>query len=203
MRFNYREDHLALISELVAPFAKGDEAERIARMLINKYRTFSNVLSADASELSDMLGAGLAAHLKLVAYATSRRGTERFAFGKKHTDEEISEYFKSLYVGASVEITYLMLFDSEGRALKVVKIGEGTVNSSEIIPRKMVEAAMSVGAASVLVAHNHPLGNCRPSADDLSFTAKIATVLETVGVKMYGHLIVAGRGANLVDFSLL
>ncbi len=203
VRSNYREDHLSVISELIASFSKGAEAGRISRMLIDRYRTFSNALSADLSQLSDLLGAGLATHLKLVAYVTSRRGTERFAFGKKHTAEEISEYFKFLYVGASVEITYLMLFDAEDRALKVVKIGEGTVNSSEVIPRKMVEAAISVGAASALVVHNHPLGNYRPSADDLSFTAKMTTVFETVGIKLRGHMIVAGRGANLVDFSML
>lgn len=191
------------VAELISPAVKGEDAERIAGVMMDRYRTLANLFSADVAELSDLVGESLATYLKLVAYLTSRHGTERFAFGKRHTDEEISEYFKFLYIGASVEITYLMLFDSEDRVLKVVKMGEGTVNSSEIIPRKMVEAAMSAGAASAIVAHNHPQGNCRPSAEDVGFTAKISTVFETVGVKLRGHIIVAGRRVNLITYSMI
>ncbi len=194
----YDPEHFAAIVDALAPCIKGD-AEAAARALVEKYQTLENILTVDIPELEQTVGATAATHIKLLAYVTSRRGAERLKLGEAYTVGQIAEYFKSLYIGVSVETAYLMLFDKSDRVISVMKMNEGTVNTSEVLPRKMAEAALAAEAASALMIHNHPFGSCRPSKNDLAFTATMASVLTSVGVRPKGHMIVAGRRANVIE----
>jgi DNA repair protein RadC len=56
--------------------------------------------------------------------------------------------------------------------------------------RPLVERALELGAAGFLLAHNHPSGRCRPSADDVSGTLRLAEVAEALELSLIDHLIV-------------
>ena len=193
---------VSMLARVIAPYAKGN-AEELARTVINKYGSLSNVFCKSIDELEELVGASVAVHIKLLAYVTSRRGTERLRLGEICSEEEIAAYFKSLYICESIEKIYVMLFDREGRVLAVTKVGEGTVSASEILPRKMLEAAVAHEAHSVLIVHNHPSGECHPSRGDLKFAAAMSTLLESVSIGVRGYMIVSGQCANIVDFNLI
>ena len=57
--------------------------------------------------------------------------------------------------------------------------------------RKIVEVALSVGAVSVVLAHNHPAGYALPSADDSDMTIRVAKALKDVDVELIDHIIFA------------
>ena len=192
----------ALFAAALEPCAKG-EASEIATTLINKYGSLANVLSKGIEELEGQVGASVATHIKLLAYVTSRRGMEKLKLGRCYTDEELANYFKSVYLGIPVEMIYVMIFDESGRTVAVANVGEGTVSGSEILTRKMLEVAMAHEARSVLIVHNHPSGDCYPSRGDVTFAATITTLLESVGIKVRGHMIIAGQRANLMDYNLI
>lgn len=192
----------ALFAAALEPCAKGKSSE-IAKTLINKYGSLANVLSKGIEELEGQVGASVATHIKLLAYVTSRRGTEKLKLGRCYTDDELADYFKSVYLGIHVEMIYVMIFDEAGRSVAVANVGEGTVSGSEILTRKMLEVAMAHEARSVLIVHNHPSGDCYPSRGDVKFAAAITTLLESVGIKVRGHMIIAGQRANLMDYNLI
>lgn len=181
-------------------FAAEGEADRLVNILLDRYRTVEGSLTASVRELSSLVGERVALYLKLLAYVTSRRVTDGFAFGKKHSEAEIADYLKGLFLGESVEKIYLITCDSRERITGCELLGEGTVNASEVMPRKAIEAATAASASSVYIAHNHPFGRTEPSADDVNMSGVLSSLFATCEITLRGHFVVAGQDCDMIDF---
>ncbi len=190
-------DNGILAEILSRVFADGEEK---ARSLFGKFGSLIGVFEADADSIAEALSGDLraAVYIKLCAAAVSRRGCDTFKFGRRHTEQEICEYLKYLFFGLSYETVYLLSLDREGRITASDKVGEGTVNASNIIPRKVLDLARKRGAARVIVAHNHPGGYAKPSDDDTSATALLRSLLISSGVGLEDHYVVAGNECTRV-----
>ncbi|MDD5657251.1 MAG: DNA repair protein RadC [Elusimicrobia bacterium] len=68
----------------------------------------------------------------------------------------------------------------------------GTLSASLVHPREVFSPAVARCAAAVIVAHNHPSGDCSPSADDRQTTRRLARAGEILGIPLLDHVIVAG-----------
>ena len=113
--------------------------------------------------------------------------------GKKHTAEEIENYFKAFFFGASVETVAVMSIDSQDRVVAVDKAGEGTVNFSNVMPRKILEIAKRRKAKRVVIAHNHPGGYPTPSDDDVASSRMLSEMLFASGLELSASYVVAGN----------
>ena len=196
----YNVHDLDLFSSLLS-FAKLKEPEKTARRLLQRYRTVENTVSADISELAELLGERAAVFVKLLGYLNSRRVTDTVTFGKFYSPSEISEYLKALFIGESVEKVYLLSFDSEERLLSCDLVASGTVGASDVLPRMLMEVALKSGAAYVALAHNHPFGEAVMSSDDISLTAKMTSAFREIGVSLTAHYVVAGQSVCYVSRS--
>lgn len=67
---------------------------------------------------------------------------------------------------------------------------KGTLNESVVHPREVFKEAFLQNANSVLIAHNHPSGDCTPSKADFEVTYKMVHVAMTMGVCLVDHIIV-------------
>ena len=174
--------------------------DNTADRLLRKYSTIENIFTATVDELSSAVSRSTATYLKLLAYITSRRRTDRFAFGKKHSLSEVADYLKALYLGESVEKTYLITFDKADKVGGCFLLGEGTVNASEVMPRKAIETALRASAAAVAIAHNHPFGTTDASSDDIAITQSFSTLFGSCEIELREHFIVAGQLCDTVIF---
>lgn len=109
------------------------------------------------------------------------------------TIEILADAVTRRFVCAGEEQIWLFLLDREDKLLYSGKLAEGVVNTASVEPRAVVETALFRGAASAVLAHNHPSGNLRPSADDEMTTSILCDALRTVGIPLTEHLIVSGR----------
>ncbi|SEL33606.1 DNA repair protein RadC [Sphingomonas palmae] len=66
--------------------------------------------------------------------------------------------------------------------------------SVDVSVRLLVSDVLALNAAGVLLAHNHPRGDHRPSGEDLRFTRRLFATLETIGVRLLDHYVVAPGG---------
>ena len=184
-------------------FAAGKESEKISLALLKKYRTIENLLTASVMELEELCGEKCCFFLKLLAYLTGRRTTEKLKVGERYTSAQIAEYFKAVFLGESIEKIYLMSFDASGRVIRCDLLAEGTVTSSEILPRKAIETAISASASSVSIAHNHPFGTARPSVDDVNMTKHFADIFRSCDITLIDHYVVAGQLCNTVYIEIV
>ncbi len=170
-----------------------DAATCAARMLRDG-GSLRTLLTLPVEELTATYGMSEknAVALKLVAALTSRRHTERFPMGSAVTERQITDYLSALFAPLSEENVYLLLFDGAGRVLSAECVSRGSVNSSSITPRRLVDIAVRRGAVSVILAHNHPNGYPKPSPEDIALTTVMQSAFASVGIRLREHYVVAG-----------
>ncbi|MDZ7611733.1 MAG: DNA repair protein RadC [Candidatus Moranbacteria bacterium] len=72
-------------------------------------------------------------------------------------------------------------------------ISVGTLNANLIHPREIFKPAVDHLAASVILAHNHPSGDCQPSEEDLEITKRLQDAGEIMGIELLDHLILTEK----------
>lgn len=75
----------------------------------------------------------------------------------------------------------------------------GTIDQSEVHPREIVKKALLLNAAAVILTHNHPSGNSKPSEADIRVTKKLKDALSLVDMRVLDHVVI-GSG-NYVSFA--
>ncbi len=130
--------------------------------------------------------------IRLVVSIISRAGTDGFAFGKDNSEAELISYLSSLYFGTVNETVYLIGYDKCGRVSFVEYLCEGSVNSSSISTRTIIEKCMEHTSAFVSIAHNHPGGSANFSEEDRAATATLASALLDAGIRIRSHYLICG-----------
>ena len=77
-------------------------------------------------------------------------------------------------------------------------VASGAMDAAHVDPRLIFRAALYLGAAAIVLVHNHPSGSPEPSGDDLRITAKLDDAGKVVGMNVLDHVILgAGRFVSL------
>lgn len=98
------------------------------------------------------------------------------------------------HIGQSpVECVLVVLLDTRHRPQEVEIVSRGTVGGASCVPRDVYRLAVARNAASIIVAHNHPSGDVRPSDADTAVTERLRLAGEAIGIDMLDHLIVSHR----------
>ena len=166
----------------------------IAHDLINRFGSLEQVLAAPVEELEKVPGMGenAATLLKLIPQITRRARASSVAREKVlDTTERIGAFFVEQFVAETHEIMYQLCLDAKGRLLHCHKVSEGDAGSVNLNMRKIVENALRSNAVLVALAHNHPSGVAFPSQEDKIATKLAQEALETIGVRLVDHIIVA------------
>ncbi len=169
------------------------DTNAIAHALIKRFGSLSAVLEAPICELQQVpdIGEKSAFFLSFAAsfsryYMVSRSN----APGKCLLSvAEWTDCMHPYFLGRTNEMVYLLCLDAKGKQLVCKKVSEGSVNSTGIQIRKLVEAALNANASFVVLAHNHPSGVAVPSEADVATTRMIASALRAVDVIMLDHLV--------------
>lgn len=96
--------------------------------------------------------------------------------------------------GADREHCVVVALDTKHRVLGVRTVSVGTADRTFMAPREVFRDALDMGAAAVVVAHNHPSGDPTPSADDRAVTRRLAAAGELLGVPLLDHVVVGAMG---------
>ena len=171
------------------------DTNEIAHTLINRFGSLSAVLDAPFEDLIETPGIKehSAVLLKLIPALSRRYAMEKNArTGSLSSMDKIGKFLVDRYVGITEETVFLLLLDNKFCPIECVKIHEGSVNSSAITLRKLVETALFKRASMVVLAHNHPSGMPIPSSDDIFTTHEAEKAFNLLEIKFLGHVLVAG-----------
>ena len=89
------------------------------------------------------------------------------------------------------EVMYQLCLDGKGKKKGLYKLGEGDLGSVGLNIRQIMENTLRSKAVMVVLAHNHPSGVALPSHEDRVATRMVREALETMGVRLVDHVIVA------------
>jgi len=106
----------------------------------------------------------------------------------------VTDYLFAAMAHEPVEQLRVLYLNSRNRLLLDEIVAEGSVNIAPIFPREIVRRSLEVGATALILAHNHPSGDPKPSGEDVRVTRLVATAAEALDIKLHDHLIVARSG---------
>src|SRR5947207_14486247 len=102
------------------------------------------------------------------------------------------------------EVFYLITLNAQAAVVGLHEVTRGTLTSSLVHPREVLIRAIADCAAGIIVAHNHPSGDPRPSADDHAVTRQLVDAGKLLDVLVYDHVIVGnGRYFSFAEGGLL
>jgi DNA repair protein RadC len=92
-----------------------------------------------------------------------------------------------------VEQFGIVLLDTKHRLIQIRLVSSGSLDSTVAHPREVFRDAIAGRAAAIVLFHNHPSGDPRPSADDLALTARLVAAGQVLGIDVLDHLILADQ----------
>lgn len=134
----------------------------------------------------------LAASLEL----TRRLMREEICYGPALiSTRDVSAYLIAHFLGRQYESFVVIFLDSQHRVITIDEMFRGTLSSTQVYPREVVQAALKRNAAACIFAHNHPSGLAEPSKCDENLTENLKRVLALVDVRVLDHFVVGGEVA--------
>ena len=161
------------------------------------FGSLGELFAADIHEIMKIEGVGesTAVLLSLVGSLGSRTADGRVKGRRLNTPHAAMEYCKSLPFKGNNESMYVISMDKAHRVLHADRVSTGTPGEVTMYPRTVVEIAIRRGAQNVMLCHNHPSGELRPSREDLNTTSLIIGALTPIGIVLNDHIIVGGGRA--------
>ena len=203
---NAFDDHNVLELLLFFSMPRKD-TNPLAHALIEHFGSLEAVLEAPTDELLKLGGIGenTAALIKLIPEISRRYAINKNRFdGILNSTEVAGSYLSARYQFERDEVVYVVCLDAKLRVLCCKELFRGDVNSTEVSVRKIAELALAKNASSVIISHNHTSGIALPSREDEITTRRIKTALESMGIALADHIIVAGDDfVSMADSGLL
>lgn len=117
--------------------------------------------------------------------------------------EATKDYIKYKLGRRDREVFAVMFLDNQHQLLEFKVLFLGTIDAASIYPREVVKAALEVNAAAVILAHNHPSGDSKPSNADKRITRKLTDALALVDIRVLDHIVVGRRTFSFAERGLL
>jgi DNA repair protein RadC len=90
----------------------------------------------------------------------------------------------------------VLFLDAKNQLIADEVMNKGTVDHAPVYPREIARRALEHSAAAVILVHNHPSGDPKPSAADIAITREIVAAMNAIAVKVHDHLVIGRDGAE-------
>lgn len=107
--------------------------------------------------------------------------------------DTIADYYMEQMRHEEQEIMICMMLNTKNQLLGETVISRGTVNASLVSPRDLILAAFRFRAVFIIIVHNHPSGDPKPSRDDLEITKRIQAACSLVDIPLLDHIIIGDQ----------
>ncbi|MCC7298840.1 MAG: DNA repair protein RadC [Bacteroidia bacterium] len=147
-------------------------------------------------ELVKIQGIGEAKAISVIAALElgARRKMAREEKTKISCSRDAYEILSPRIEDLNVEEFWVLLLNRANMVLKTVKLSEGGVTGTVVDTGNLFKIAILENAKGMVLCHNHPSGNLKPSAEDISITRKIKQAGQLFDIFVMDHIIVTSQG---------
>ena len=164
--------------------------QKDAHYILETFPSFQHATRADHKALARIVGDKGATLLRTIpdAVASMTRETAIRAASYILTIQAAREHFSALLNGRRNEAFAVIYLNSKNRLINE-DLWEGSIDRATFYPREIMRRIILLDASAILIAHNHPSGDTRPSEVDIRETIKLEKTLMTIDAIMLDHLI--------------
>ncbi len=179
----------------------------LAKTLLAEFGDFNRVISAPSSRLLAIKGVGesVIQEFRIVTAAAERLAQVEVL------NRDILSNWQALLTYCHIAMAHkeneefrILFLDKKGNLIADEEQQKGTVDHVPVYRREVVKRALELNACSVVLVHNHPSGDPKPSKADVALTRHIQAALDTVKITLHDHIIIGAQShASLHDLGLL
>ena len=184
-----------LIALVLGTGTASRSALEMAAGLLTRFDGLEGLVRSDPRELEAVPGIGFARAIRLhAALQVGRRATSTRDPGAPVLDaSDARDLLAPRLEGLANEELHALYLDRRRRPLALRQLTKGSDGFTVVDPRQVYRVAVHIGASAVILAHNHPSGDPRPSAQDRDVTERVARAGRVLGVSLLDHLVIAGN----------
>ena len=156
--------------------------------------------SAGLEELARIKGIGpaKAAQIKAV-FELGKRNSSSWDKAEKtkiSSAEDVFKLFGQRLKAKKKEHFLVLLLDARNRLIRSVEISVGSLDASIVHPREVFKEAIGESASRLILVHNHPSGDPKPSEADIEITGRLAAAGKILGLEILDHIIIGNKNAS-------
>jgi DNA repair protein RadC len=186
----------------------GQPVMLVAAALLDRFAGLDGLTRVGPAALAKHPGLGLAKALRVAAsIELGRRACQQALRLREplHTSAAVAKYFAPRLSHLDHEEMWVAALDGRNAMRGIRKVSQGGLHGCSVTARDILRAALADAASSILLVHNHPSGDPRPSMEDLAMTRMVAEAAEVVGTPLVDHVILGagGKYASMLDLGIL
>ena len=169
------------------------DCKNAAKSALKRFKTLQGVFEASPRELCKIEGIGPKNLLGIkLINAVADRYLEKKLIRKDAINDSraLFDYLSHQIGNKRREFFKVIFLNSKNQVIAADTISEGTLTASSVYPREVIQAALSHDAAALILAHNHPSGDPKPSSEDIAITRHLVFAGKVMGMVVHEHIII-------------
>lgn len=182
-----------LLAILLRIGVEGMSAVDLGKGLLDRFEGLRGLHSASFEELCEVKGMGpaKAAQIKAAIELGYRMQQESEATKPRFSKpKDVDDYFHHLLAGKMREELWVLALNTRNQLLRKQQLYKGTINHSSARMAEIMEIPIRTRAAAIILVHNHPSGDPKPSAEDIRFTEELVRAGQLMDIGVLDHIII-------------
>ncbi|SKA39308.1 DNA repair protein RadC [Enhydrobacter aerosaccus] len=172
------------------------DTKPLAKRLLERFGTLGDIFAAEPAQLREFE----IDQRTLVLFRAVRESGRRLA-ERKVKDmpvltnwQQLLDYCHAALAHEKTEQFRILFLDRKNVLIADEVQQRGTIDHTPVYPREVIKRALELGAAALILVHNHPSGDPKPSRDDIEMTKEIRKAAEALGISIHDHLVIGRKG---------
>ena len=196
-----------LVALLLRTGLRNKPVLHLSQELLDRFGGLAGLMQADLRDLQGIKGLGPAKRAELAAVLEIARRSLQSRLQRSTSfdaPEAVRAYLQLQLAHLDHEAFAVLFLDAQHRLIRMETLFHGTLTQTSVYPREVVKRALALGAAALILAHNHPSGVAEPSKADELLTQRLTQALALVDVRVLDHIVVAaGHSVSMAERGLL
>lgn len=198
-----------LLAVILRTGTNGISAYDLSNTILNSFgkNDLLSIMHLTKEELIKIKGIGKVKAVQVMCISELARRISRIKakddlqYNKPST---IADYYMEKMRHLEQEHLVVMFLDTKCHFIKDMTITKGTINQSLVSTREIFATALRCDALNIIVVHNHPSGDSKPSRADIISTKNISEAGKIIGINLLDHIIIGDRNySSLKELNLL
>jgi len=189
--------------DLLAGLLISSQGMACASALLRNFPSIGHVITAEPSQLRAF---GLTGH-DIAVFRLVREIACRMARAEVRSRPVLSNwqvliaYLQTAMAYEQIEQFRILFLDRKNNLIADEVQQRGTVNHTPVYPREVMKRALILNASALIVVHNHPSGDPKPSRDDIETTRELKAAANALELELHDHIVI-GHGKHALFRSL-
>ncbi|MES2797097.1 MAG: DNA repair protein RadC [Bacteroidota bacterium] len=197
-----------LLGILIGSGIRNMTAVDLAKLILQSVgNDLNNLAKLSIKDLSKFKGIGEAKAINIVAaleLGRRRKESEIVKTPKLNASKLIYDFMKPYLLDLQHEEFWILILSQASELIKAEKISSGGVTGTIADPRIIFKLALENVGTGIILVHNHPSGNLKPSQQDINLTRKLLEAGKLLDISVHDHIIFGNNGYfSFVDNGLI